>query len=89
MAWEKWNGFDVLFKMKVLLVKCVPGYVKLGAPVNKVLLWHFWKHLFKSSEKPRGSELSHSVKLQCANSASACLLDAVLTFFMFLPLRYD
>lgn len=88
MAWEKWNGFDVLFKMKVLLVKCVPGYVKLGAPVSKVLLWHFWKHLFKSSEKPRGSKLSLSVKLQCANSASACLLDAV-TFSMFLPLRYD
>lgn len=73
--------------MKVILVKCVSVYVWLGATVSKVLAWRFWKlHLFKSSEKARGSKFFHSVKLLCVNSASACLLDGVLTFSMFLPL---
>lgn len=68
LAWEKWNEVDVLFKVKVILVKkSVPGYVKLSTPVGKVLVWHFWKlHLFTSLEKARGSKLF--LCAMCVNS---------------------
>lgn len=85
LAWEKGNEVDVLFKMKVILVKSAPGYVKLSAPVNKVLVWLLWKlRLCRSTEK-RIKAHCNNLKLLLCKFSSVNLMVCV-DISMFLPL---